>query len=524
LDVAYAQSNAAAGCDASCPPKGYESFSHLCPGDSIVDMISSSRSHTVCHPTPTNNSSSGSSNTVTLHDFHYPGYVTVLANYYTGCEAGRRESGVFAGLAQRLHNSSNGKINFIVSLKGGGNCATWAQIYREDASGLGYTVSPTDTMPLTISDDSNDIRDVFFTPPYPHPSYVILDENLEVTFKGVGPCCGYEDYYACTADVALTLDDMLSEKINIVYERQMAAMGMNPDDNISNVDSPVETAVTAEAVNQCTNETYSNWSPCSKLCDDGGIQFRYRANKDLPVETQPCPASIVATLPKCPRYTVPEFGPVYTAIVVATGFNSPRDLAFHPSPGVHLGSYSEGRTFHPNEGEELWVANGGNHSVSIIASLGSIHQTTFSRSDRGRYHYMNNMTALAFNTMKSKKRLPDQDTFGYFAICNDNLNNYVGTKQPNYFMGPTLYDSDVVNKGMLNATRGGKNTVNRMGEGCGDKPYDECFFLHADMLHEAPACIGIAHDPEEETSFGSVFWAFDTVGDNRTRYVLFIVF
>ena len=52
-----------------------------------------------------------------------------------------------------------------MSLKG-----TWAQIYREDATGLGYTVAPT-TMPLTISDDSNDIRDV-------------------------GPCCGYEDYYA----------------------------------------------------------------------------------------------------------------------------------------------------------------------------------------------------------------------------------------------------------------------------------------------------------------------------------------
>jgi hypothetical protein len=48
---------------------------------------------------------------------------------------------------------------------------------------------------------------------------------------------------------------------------------------------------------------------------------------------------------------------------------------------------------------------------------------------------MNNMTAIAFNMKKSEKRLPDQDTFGYFAICNDNINNYVGTKQPNYFMG-----------------------------------------------------------------------------------------
>ena len=26
--------------------------------------------------------------------------------------------------------------------------------------------------------------------------------------------------------------------------------------------------------------------------------------------------------------------------------------------------------------------------------------------------------------------------------------------------------------------------------------------------------IGIAHDPEVETAYGSVFWAFDTTGDN----------
>lgn len=83
---------------------------------------------------------------------------------------------------------------------------------------------------------------------------------------------------------------------------------------------------------------------------------------------------------------------------------------------------------------------------------------------------MNNLTALAFNSKISETRLPDQDTFNYFAICNDNINNYVGTKRPNYFMGPTFYDTDVVNK------VGRKNTVNRLGEDCGDKPYDECFF------------------------------------------------
>ena len=37
---------------------------------------------------------------------------------------------------------------------------------------------------------------------------------------------------------------------------------------------------------------------------------------------------------------------------------------------------------------------------------------------------------------------------------NDNANDYVGSKEPNYFMGPTLYDTDVVNKvGMKKSRR-----------------------------------------------------------------------
>lgn len=62
-------------------------------------------------------------------------------------------------------------------------------------------------------------------------------------------------------------------------------------------------------------------------------------------------------------------------------------------------------------------------------------------------------------------------------------------------MGPTLYDSDTTSPNK----KGKMNTVNRMGEDC-DDPADQCFFLHADMLHESPACIGITHDPEKETA------------------------
>ena len=96
-----------------------------------------------------------------------------------------------------------------------------------------------------------------------------------------------------------------------------------------------------------------------------------------------------------------------------------------------MGNYSEGRSFYPDEGEEAWVVNGLNHSVSIVASLGSPMQTTISRRDRGYYHYMINATALAFNMVTDSGRSPDRDSFNYWAVCNDNTNNYLGFKEPN---------------------------------------------------------------------------------------------
>jgi hypothetical protein len=320
---------------------------------------------------------------------------------------------------------------------------------------------------------------------------IILDENLQVTYKSVGPCCGYESYYDCTDDIALELDDILTTKIYEVYNQQMsgaegstgeesdATPGTDGDEvaftETTTPSTKDSTDPTSSSSQECQATEYSEWSSCSKTCGDGGIQFRYRANANATVETRACPTEVASTLPECTEQCVPEFGTTFDLTVIASDFSSPRDLDFHPTPGIHLGSFSEGRTFHPEEGEELWVVNGNNHSISIIASLGSQYQTTFSRQDRGYYHYMNNVTAISFNHVKDSGRKVDQDTLNYFAVCNHNLNNYVGNKEPNYFMGPTLYDSDTVNK------RGKKNTVNRIGDDCSD-PADQCFFLHAGEL------------------------------------------
>ena len=73
-------------------------------------------------------------------------------------------------------------------------------------------------------------------------------------------------------------------------------------------------------------------------------------------------------------------------------------------------------------------------------------------------------------------------------------------------MGQTLYDTD--------PDPVKRNLVNRLGEPC-DSTAEPCYFLHADMLHESPSCIGIAHDPEVETAYGTVYWAFDSTGDRK---------
>ena len=33
---------------------------------------------------------------------------------------------MYAGVAQRIHDETGGRVNFAVSLKGGGNCQLWA--------------------------------------------------------------------------------------------------------------------------------------------------------------------------------------------------------------------------------------------------------------------------------------------------------------------------------------------------------------------------------------------------------------
>jgi hypothetical protein len=485
------------GCSNTCPPINFGTpVPALCEGDLAESFADIEKVYSVCHP------SNAATADFRLQDFKGPGRVTVLANYYTGCNAGRRESGVFAHVAQDFYNRYGDRTVFIQSIKGGGTCGQWAGLYQRDADQLfpASDVVPTE-MPLSVDDVQYEMRDDWFTTPFGHPSYLVIDGDLRVRHKFIGPCCGYESYFDCTADVAVSLSTQLSEYIETI----LAESDFVPPADENSSENGIQ-----DDSSDCVVGEFSEWSPCSVSCGSTiGIEFRWRSaagsSCPSPVETRRCtPVGICGDEEDI---CIPELGGSWTITEVASGFTSPRDVAFHPSPGLALGSYSEGRSFYYNQTdqavEEAWVINGGNHSISIISGINTDMQTTLSRTDRGYYHYLGNGTAISFNSVEESGRAPDRDSFGYWAVCNDNLNTYLGTKEPNYFMGPTLYNSDPKNR----------NTVNRLGEDC--KPDEPCYFLHADMLHEAPACIGITHDPETVTAWGNVYWVFDATGNRE---------
>merc|ERR1740117_2793514 len=102
------------------------------------------------------------------------------------------------------------------------------------------------------------------------------------------------------------------------------------------------------------------------------------------------------------------------------------------------------------------------------------------------------------------------DGVGQLATCQESLNDYDNTMLPNFFMGPTLYDTRIPR-------------VNSRQEPCaaGD---DRCFLIHTDMLHEAPMCMGIAHDAGARPSvhdgveYRNVYWAFDGGNAQLVRF------
>lgn len=149
--------------------------------------------------------------------------------------------------------------------------------------------------------------------------------------------------------------------------------------------------------------------------------------------------------------------------------DGPRDLAFNTErPG------------------DLWVVNERDDSVTVFRDAGTPDQTSRHYVDPYALHFMDHVSAIAFGAP------------GTFGTAQDSRNTYDNQAPPDFFMGPTLWSSDM---DIFAETNGA--AVAQIGYDLGS---------HLDMLHESPESIGIAWDHD------NVYWVFDGYDGAIVRY------
>ncbi|MBO87716.1 MAG: hypothetical protein CL927_20385 [Deltaproteobacteria bacterium] len=157
------------------------------------------------------------------------------------------------------------------------------------------------------------------------------------------------------------------------------------------------------------------------------------------------------------------------------GLNMPRDLAFDPEvDGL------------------LWVVNMRDDSVVHLFNAGTTEQSIDKVIDPYAVHFMDNVSSIDFGQP------------GTFGTCQESRNTYNGTAPPNYFMGPSLWPSDLDLFGTSNP-----EAVEYLSNLYG---YPVDLGSHLDMLHESPLCMGIAWE------YDNVYWVVDGYHGAVVRY------
>ena len=164
--------------------------------------------------------------------------------------------------------------------------------------------------------------------------------------------------------------------------------------------------------------------------------------------------------------TVAQFGTGFEEVVFADSSDDlfdPRDLEFHP-----------GRA------NELWIANRGDDSITIVHNTGLENQYSENRQDSNHNHFLEEVSAIAFGAYH-----PEFDW--QWGSAQETQNTYCGALEtPNQFMGPTLWPSSLDHYAVENQNNG-----------------NGLLGSHIDMNHQSPDGMGIAHDN------GNAYWYFD---------------
>lgn len=182
-------------------------------------------------------------------------------------------------------------------------------------------------------------------------------------------------------------------------------------------------------------------------------------------------AEVPDTTPVQPSLAVPEFGTEATRSIAALassadGLDRPRDLEFDPQMP-----------------ENLWVFSQDNDGVVILFNAGTPEQETELFLDGFRDHFMEEVSSVSFGDN------------GDFGTCQETRNTYNNQAEPNDFMGPALWDSDL---SVFAAVH--------------QDPAGELLGSHIDMLHQSPLCMGIAHYRDNE------YFVFDGLNGHVVYY------
>lgn len=151
------------------------------------------------------------------------------------------------------------------------------------------------------------------------------------------------------------------------------------------------------------------------------------------------------------------------------GLAIPRDLDFNPWA----------------ETPELWIVNRWDDSTTTIFDPGTPDQESIHLIDPYALHFMEEVSSIAFG---------QQGTFG---TCQESRNTYNGLGEPNDFMGPSLWPSDLEVYARTNP-----DAVAFLGFDLGS---------HLDMQHESPLCMGIAWERD------NIYWVFEGMTGSIAR-------
>ena len=167
------------------------------------------------------------------------------------------------------------------------------------------------------------------------------------------------------------------------------------------------------------------------------------------------------------------------APLIGTGDSSPDSVQWTTVLSSALNDPT-GLGFNPSSPSELWVANLGSESYTVIVNTGDPGQTVLNFPDRS-HHFSERLMAISFG---------NQGTFG---TCGDTRNDYHGLSSSGIddFMGPVLWPASIKEFQSYEC-------VPSFSPLCPDAAN-----VHLDMLHNTPFCMGIA------SAGGNRFYTFN---------------